>query len=79
MPETSENWFGPVNSCIYYACQTPEIYQVLPYSVDFKAPGELSKTVLSKLSFISNKGPVKIWNVPKAQNYLVHQTSKYHS
>ena len=45
MPETSENWFGPLNNCIYYACQTPKIYQVLPYSVDFKAPGELSKTV----------------------------------
>ena len=38
MPKTCENWLGLVNSCIYYAHQTPEIYQVLPYSVDFKAP-----------------------------------------
>ena len=38
MPETCENWLGLVNICIYYACQTHEIYQVLPYSVDFKAP-----------------------------------------
>ena len=22
MPETCEKWFGLVNSCIYYACQT---------------------------------------------------------
>ena len=29
MPKTCENWLGPVNSCIYYACQTREIYQVL--------------------------------------------------
>ena len=38
MPDTCENWPGPVNSCIDYACQTHEIYQVLPYSVDCKAP-----------------------------------------
>ena len=38
MPETCENWPGLVNSCIYYAHQTHEIYQVLPSSVDFKAP-----------------------------------------
>ena len=35
-------WLSLVNSCIYCACQTSGIYQVLPYSVDFKAPGELS-------------------------------------
>ena len=39
MSETCENWLGLVNSCIYFDCQTYEIYQVLPYSVDFKAPG----------------------------------------
>ena len=39
MPETCENWFDLVNSCVYYAHQTFEIYQVLPCSVDFKAPG----------------------------------------
>ena len=36
MPETCENWLGFVNSCDYYTCQTRKIYQVLPYSVDFK-------------------------------------------
>ena len=41
IPETCENWLGLVNSCIYYICQICEIYQVLPYSVDFKAPEEL--------------------------------------
>ena len=47
MSETCENWLGFVNSCIYYACQTHEIYQVLPYSLDFKAPGA-TKPVLTK-------------------------------
>ena len=36
MPEACENWLDLVNSCIYYARQTFEIYQVLPDSVDFK-------------------------------------------
>ena len=73
MPKTCENWLGLVNSCIYYAHQTHEIYQVQPYSVDFKAPREhwnpLSKTVhvLSKCSFIWNKEPVNIWNNLKTQ------------
>ena len=71
MPETCENWLGLVNSCIYYVCQTHEIYQVVPYSVDFKAPGELwnplSKTVCSKYSFIWDKGPVNIRNDSKAE------------
>ena len=70
MPEC-ENWFGLINSWIDYAHQTCEIYQVLPYLVDLKAPGELwnliSKTVRSKFSFIWNKRPVKIWNDHKAQ------------
>ena len=72
MPETCENRIDPVNSCVYYARQTREIYQVLPYSVDLKAPMELwnpmSKAVLS--SFIWNKGPVNIWKYRKAQKYL---------
>ena len=63
--------FGLINSCIYYAYQTLEIHQVLPYVVDFKAPGELgdpmSKTVFSKCSFIWHKGPVNIWIDCKAQ------------
>ena len=29
MPETCENWLGPVNSWIYYDRQTREMYQVL--------------------------------------------------
>ena len=37
MPEICENWFGFVNSCIYCARQTHEIYLILPGSVDFKA------------------------------------------
>ena len=40
MPETYEKLLGLVNSFVYYAWQTREIYQVLPYSVDFKAHGE---------------------------------------
>ena len=71
MPETSDNWLGLVNSCIYYAYQIHEIYQVLSYSVDFKAPGELwnpqGKAVLSQRSFIWNIGPVNIRNDCRSQ------------
>ena len=74
MPGTCENWLSLVNSCVYSARQTREIYQVLPYSVDFKAPAELwnplRKTVLSKCSFIPNKGPVKLWNDRKLKSNL---------
>ena len=42
MLETCENWLGLVNSCVYYTHQICEIYQVLPYSVDFKAPQQYS-------------------------------------
>ena len=38
MPETYQNWLGLVD--IYYARQAREIYQVLPYLVDLKAPVE---------------------------------------
>ena len=66
-----ENWLCLANSYIYNSHQTHEIFQVLPYSVDFKAPRELwnplIKTVLSKCSFIWNKGYVKIWNTCKTQ------------
>ena len=41
MPKTCKNWLGLVNSCVYYGRQTREIYQVVSYSVDFKAPGEI--------------------------------------
>ena len=27
-----------IDSCLYYAVQTLKVYQVLPYSVDFKVP-----------------------------------------
>ena len=40
MPGTCENWLGLVNSCVYYARRTREIYQTQSYSVDFKAPRE---------------------------------------
>ena len=67
MPETCENLLSLVNSYIYYTHQIHEIYPVLPYFVDFKALKELwnplSKTLLSKCSFIWNKGSVNIWNV----------------
>ena len=56
MPKTFENWLSLVKSCVYYAHQTCEIYQLLPYLVDLKIPLELwnplSKTVLSKFSII---------------------------
>ena len=52
--------------------------QVLPYSVDFKAPGELwnplSKTVLSKSDFVWIKGPVNTW---KAKKISCTSTCKY--
>ena len=71
MSGISENWLCPVNSCVCYARQINEIYQVLPYSVDFKGPGELwntlSKAVLSKCSCVWNKGPANIYNDRKAQ------------
>ena len=38
MPETCENWLNFVHSCVYHNRQTRDIYQVLPYSVVFKAP-----------------------------------------
>ena len=41
MLKTYENWLSLVNSCIYYARQTRENYQILPYSVDFNTPGAL--------------------------------------
>ena len=71
VPENCEKWLGLVNSCIYYPHKSCEIYQVLPYSVDFKAPRELwnslSKVVRSKCNFIWDKGPANIWNDYKDQ------------
>ena len=49
MHETNESQLGLVNIFIKFTRQTKEIYWVLPYLVDLKAPGEvwnpLSKTV----------------------------------
>ena len=39
--KTCENWLFLVNNRVYYARQTRDIYQVLPYSLDFKAPIEI--------------------------------------
>ena len=33
-----ENWLNLINSLVYYACHTHEIYQLVPHLVDFKAP-----------------------------------------
>ena len=41
LPEICENCLGRVNCCVYYARKARAIYQVLPYSVDFKAASEL--------------------------------------
>ena len=53
------------------------------HSVDFKAPKELrnplSKTVLSKCSFIWNQESVSIWNDSHVHKKFVHQTCKYFS
>ena len=71
MPETCKNWLCRVNSWVNYSNQltiaTSEIYQV----VGVKAPGErwnpLTKTMISKCSFLWFKGPVNNRNVHKAQ------------
>ena len=39
MHETWENWLNVVKSCIYFARQTHEIFQVMPYFIDFTIPG----------------------------------------
>ena len=74
MPKTWEYWHGLVKGCIYYAYQTHGIYQILPYSMDFKAPEELwnplSKTVFGKCSFIWNKIHVNILNYHKLKSNL---------
>ena len=59
---TCESSRDVVNSYVYYVHQTREIYQVLRYSVEFKAPrrlwNPLSKSILG--SFTLNDGPVNI-------------------
>ena len=41
MPERRENRLGLVNSYVNFARHAREIYQILPYSVECKVPGEL--------------------------------------
>ena len=71
IPQTCENWLGLVNSCIYYVHQTHEIFELLPYLLDFKASWKfwnpVSETVLNKCSFIWNTGPLNIWNDHKPE------------
>ena len=59
----------------YYARECREIYQLLPYSVDFKAPGELwnpqSKTVLNLKSNLY-VGPVNIFPICFTLLYMCH-------
>ena len=54
--------------------QAREIYQKLPYSVDFNAPWELwnplGKTVFNECSFIWYNGPVYTWSDRKAQKHV---------
>ena len=70
MPDTCEKLLGLVNNYVYYAHQTRENYQVLPWA-DFNAPQDLckplTKTVFSKCNFGWNEGHVNIWNDHKAQ------------
>ena len=57
MSKTCKNWLGLVNSCIYYACQTHEIYHVLllsGFQSSLRIWNPLSKTGLSKCHFIWN-------------------------
>ena len=75
MPETYENWLGRANTCVYCACKISEIYLALPYSVGFKDPP--SKKVLSKRSFVWNRGPVNSWYDCKAQTQRVRRTCNY--
>ena len=53
--ESLKTWFDLVKKYVCYACQTRDIYLMLPYTVDFKAPGErwnpLSMRVFSKCNF----------------------------
>ena len=72
--QTCENWLGLVSSCIYYAHQTCEIYQVVPYSVNFKATWELWNPLSITVPVLSiwNKGPVM---TVKQKKYPVSGTS----
>ena len=83
MPETYENCSGIVCNRVYCVSHTHEIYRALPFSLDFKASGELlnqlSKTVLIKCSFDRKKVTVNILNDHKAQKWLVRRICEYFS
>ena len=79
MAETYENWRCRVNNCVYNAHQTREIYQVLPYSVWFKAPGPFEIHRVNKHLenvVIWNKGTVNILNDRNTRKQLVRETCK---
>ena len=69
MQKPVKNWLSLVNNCVYYACQSHEIYRAPPYSVDFKAPGELWDPLRQYLvnMVLLDKGPVNICNDYKAE------------
>ena len=63
MPETCKNGHGLVNSCGYYTFQTPEVNQVLPYSMDLKAPSGQANAVLFGINKYPNTwNHVNIWS-----------------
>ena len=76
MSETREIWLGVVNNCINYVHQAHEIYQVLSYSQDFKAPQELwnplSKTVNIVLFGIKDPHTYEMTIKLKSNSYIEH-------
>ena len=68
MLETCENRLGLVNSCVYYATRPMKFTKYCLTQWISKLPG--SKTVLRECSYISNKGPVNIWNDRRACKYF---------
>ena len=60
MPKTSENWLSLVNSCVYYACQTCEIYQVLSYSVDPLIPCSENVVLLALKDLQTSEMTIKL-------------------
>ena len=79
MPDTFENGLGFVKSCFYCVHQTREIYQVLPYLVDIKAPAELWNPLSKTLLNTCNKDVIHVifLNDRKAQKQLASRTCRY--
>ena len=42
MPETCNNWLGFVNSCVYHAHQTCEIYHVVLFGLEVQQTCEMT-------------------------------------